>query len=159
LKFDATLLLAMPLLLKRFDCCCACLCMPLNRAAAGMQDEEGAGEQMEPLEQQKPKPKRVIKKRAKLTLEQLQVGVAWQHVCCIPCMLLQSNHRHTHNSNCCILQAPNGLPEVFEKFPKWFQEGYKGKGHEVGPTCCLSSSSDAGWPKPKSVDCVLDRHA
>lgn len=31
-----------------------------------------------------------------------------------------------------LLQAPNGLQEVFEKFPKWFQEGYKGKGHEVG---------------------------
>jgi hypothetical protein len=29
------------------------------------------------------------------------------------------------------VQQPNGLKEVFEKFPKWFQEGYSGKGHEV----------------------------
>lgn len=28
-------------------------------------------------------------------------------------------------------QAPNGLQEVFDKFPKWFNDGYKGKGHEV----------------------------
>ena len=33
---------------------------------------------------------------------------------------------------CSAVQGPQGLPEVFEKFPKWFQDGYKGKGHEVG---------------------------
>jgi hypothetical protein len=45
------------------------------------------------------------------------------------------------------LQAPNGLQEVFEKFPKYFKEGYKGKGHEVrigqlaqtpNRTCCCN---------------------
>lgn len=40
------------------------------------------------------------------------------------------------------VQAPSGLQEVFEKFPKWFQEGYKGKGHEVRP-----------WPVQPAADC------
>jgi hypothetical protein len=39
------------------------------------------------------------------------------------------------------MQAPNGLQEVFTKFPKWFQEGYKGKGHEVGHTCQATLSN------------------
>jgi len=30
-----------------------------------------------------------------------------------------------------VCSNPSGLKEVFEKFPKWFQEGYRGKGHEV----------------------------
>eukprot|EP00775_Hariotina_reticulata_P005118 gene5118-5358_t len=30
-----------------------------------------------------------------------------------------------------VVEQPSGLKEVFEKFPKWFQEGYRGKGHEV----------------------------
>lgn len=57
-----------------------------DRAAAA------AGEEMEPLEQPKPKPKRVIRKRAKLTLEQLQV-CEWVHT---PWTNLNHQHPHTH---------------------------------------------------------------
>jgi hypothetical protein len=33
--------------------------------------------------------------------------------------------------NCLLLQKPSGLQDVYDNFPKWFAEGYRGKGHEV----------------------------
>lgn len=96
---------------------------------AASQDDNEPGEELEPLEQQKQqpkKPKKAIKKRPKLKLEELQVLTQCPLVL-LPCWPNQSQN----NRVLMISQAPNGLQEVFEKFPKWFQEGYKGKGHEV----------------------------
>lgn len=35
----------------------------------------------------------------------------------------------------CALQQDEGLPDVFKNFPKYFADGFRGRGHEVGRAC------------------------
>eukprot|EP00882_Tetradesmus_deserticola_P010795 GHRQ01011404.1.p3 GENE.GHRQ01011404.1~~GHRQ01011404.1.p3 ORF type:complete len:107 (+),score=22.18 GHRQ01011404.1:615-935(+) len=56
---------------------------------------------------------------------------AWTAVaCCHPAHLLGSTCS-CFIVPCSLLQKPSGLQDVYENFPKWFAEGYRGKGHEV----------------------------
>lgn len=45
-----------------------------------------------------------------------------------------------------LLQKPSGLQDVYENFPKWFAEGYRGKGHEVCSSAGCSIASGSGYP-------------